>query len=72
MDASYYVNLLSSYLLSLVQKMKISNFIFMQDNDPKHNSRLSKEFFYEEIDRNSTLACSVFLLIAFRSRIFGE
>ena len=48
MNAPHYVNLLSRSLLSSVQKMKISNFIFMQDNDPKHNSRLAKEFFREK------------------------
>jgi len=47
MDAPYYCNLLSSKLFQSASKMGLSNYIFVQDNDPKHTSKLAKEFFNE-------------------------
>ena len=47
MDAPYYCNMLSSCLFSSVRKMGLDEFIFVQDNDPKHTSKLAKGFFSE-------------------------
>ena len=47
MDSAYYVNMLSSSLLAYSSTIGISDFVFVQNNDPKHTSRLTKEFFNE-------------------------
>lgn len=47
MDGAGYCNILSNNLLSSVNKMKLKNFIFMHDNDPKHKSRIVKAFIEE-------------------------
>jgi transposase len=47
MDASDYCTILSDNLFASASEMGLNNFIFMQDNDPKHTSRLAKTFFSE-------------------------
>jgi hypothetical protein len=43
-----YVKLLQENLLASAEKMSLgSDFVFQQDNDPKHRSRLAKNFFEE-------------------------
>lgn len=48
MDAPMYCNILSSALFRSIEKMKLKDYIFMQDNDPKHTSKLVKEFLSEK------------------------
>ena len=45
MDAAYYCNLLSLNLQDSCLKMGLNDYIFMQDNDPKHTSKLAKGYF---------------------------
>lgn len=47
MDAARYCSILSENLLSSASEMGLSEFIFQQDNDPKHTSKLAKEFIRE-------------------------
>lgn len=47
MDSAYYIDIISRNLMYSAEKMGIRNFIFQQDNDPKHTSRLTKEYFLE-------------------------
>lgn len=44
MDAASYCSILSDHLFASASQMNLNKFIFMQDNDPKHKSRLVKEF----------------------------
>jgi transposase len=45
MDQYMYCRILSENLFSSAKKMGLNSFIFQQDNDPKHESKLLKEFF---------------------------
>ena len=45
MDAAKYVDILSKNLISSADILNMDNFIFQQDNDPKHTSKLASEFF---------------------------
>ena len=47
MTGAVYVDILSRNLFESANEMGLSSFIFQQDNDPKHTSRLAKEFFTE-------------------------
>lgn len=45
MDAAKYVDILSRNLCSSANSMGLSEFIFQQDNDPKHTAKLTKRYF---------------------------
>lgn len=42
-----YVNILKENLRPSLKKMHTRRYIFMQDNNPKHTSRIAKEYFAE-------------------------
>ena len=48
MDAARYVNVLANNLEESAQLMGLGSYIFQQDNDPKHTSRLAKAYFEDE------------------------
>ena len=49
MDASLYVKILEDFLIPFIEKnFAGTNYRFMQDNDPKHTSRLAKAFYEKE------------------------
>ena len=45
MDSAKYISILQEHLIPSVEKLKLEDFIFQQDNDPKHKSRLTSSFF---------------------------
>lgn len=47
MDAAKYVSILSDNLIDSRNMLGIQNMIFQQDNDPKHTSRLAREYLME-------------------------
>ena len=42
-----YVNIVRENLATSARRMSLENYILQQDNDPKHTSRVAKEFFSE-------------------------
>jgi hypothetical protein len=44
MDAALYVNILANNLEELAELMGLDGYIFQQDNNPKHTSRLAKAY----------------------------
>ena len=48
MDSPYYLYVLSENLSESAQLMGINNFIFQQDNDSKHKSKLAMRYFEEK------------------------
>jgi len=45
MNANLYINVLDNFLVLFIQTVYPERHKFMQDNDPKHTSRRSREFF---------------------------
>jgi len=45
MDSPKYISILQEHLLPSVEKLKLKDYIFQQDNDPKHKSKLTTNFF---------------------------
>jgi hypothetical protein len=48
LDAAKYIIILADNLQEYVDMMKLGTFIFQQDNDPKHTSRLAKHYFNDK------------------------
>ena len=49
MDGPLYIKILEDFLLPFLEnKFQSGNYRFMQDNDPKHTSRVAKEFYREK------------------------
>lgn len=44
-NVSVYIDIISRNLFVSASQMELKNFIFQQDNDPKHTSKLADEFF---------------------------
>jgi len=47
MNGPFYVSILQTYLLPAAQQMYGKNWRLQQDNDPKHTSRVAKDFIVE-------------------------
>jgi hypothetical protein len=47
MDAPLYCYILGQNLSKSAQLMGLDEYVFQQDNDPKHTSKLAKQFFEE-------------------------
>ena len=45
MDGPYYTNILQTQLLAAAKNLHGKNWRLQQDNDPKHTSRVAKDFF---------------------------
>jgi hypothetical protein len=50
MDGPFYVRILQAQLLPAAQRMYGGNWRLQQDNDPKHTSRVAKEFIAKKFD----------------------
>ncbi len=45
MDSATYINILANNLASSAEIMGLEKFIYQQDNDPKHTSKLTRSYF---------------------------
>ena len=59
MTGESYFSILKENLVESSQKMNVSRFIFQQDNNPKHTSRVVKRFFSGEYRGSSRMAQSL-------------
>jgi len=48
MNADLYTNILDNFLVPFIEGVYPDSHKFMQDNDPKHTLRRSREFFEEK------------------------
>ena len=49
MDGAYYIQILQDHLIRNARKQFVRRWRFLQDNDPKHKSRIVKKFLDEEV-----------------------
>ena len=49
MTGASYVNIIRDNLQISIERIGLENFIFQQDNDPKHTSRIAKTYFEENL-----------------------
>ena len=49
MDGAYYIQILQDHLIRNARKQFVRRWRLLQDNDPKHNSRIVKKFLDEEV-----------------------
>ena len=51
MDVLFYIKILQSYLLPAARQQYAQQWRFQQDNDPKHRSKVAKEFLDREVPK---------------------
>ena len=59
MDGRLYVELLRKHLLGGAKEQFASRWRYQQDNDPKHTSRVAKQFLGRRSTRNNRLAPAI-------------
>ena len=51
MNAPFYTKILQNHLLPAAKQQYIQQWRFQQDNDPKHRSKIAKEFLNREVPK---------------------